>query len=121
MPITLFGLNDRPHEVGVSKTCDAPGECAFLLDFSRPLEKIRWLGIRNRAVGPTVALLVPVVHAGEKAGSFVFGVSRGELYFEDIPNLWRKHQTFPRVLNGEELDGLQIAADFGRHFPEDCA
>lgn len=121
MPLTLFGFLDRPHDVGVSKTCDAPGECVFLLDFSRPVEKIRWLGIRNRVFGPTVTLLVPVVHVGEKAGAFVFGVSRGEPYFEDIPNLWRKHQSCPRVPPGEALDGLQIVADFGRHFPEDSA
>lgn len=121
MPLALFGFEDRPHDIGVSKTCGAPGECVFLLDFSRPLEKIRWFGLRNSVLGPTVALLVPVVHLSEKIGGFVFGVTRGERYFEDIPNLWRKHQASQHVLPGEPADGLQVVAEFGRHFPEDCA
>lgn len=91
----------------------------FLLDFYRPVEKIRWLGIKNRVFGPTIALLVPVVHVGEKAGAFVFGVSRGEPYFEDIPNLWRKHRAFPRVPAGEALDGLQFVANLKRRTPWD--
>jgi hypothetical protein len=121
VPLTLFGFPDRPHDIGVSKTCDDPAECVFLLDFSRPVERIRWLGIRNRVFGATAAFLIPVVHVGEKAGGFVFGVNRGEPYFEDIPNLWRQHQAFPRVPPGEALDGLKIVADFGRHFPGDSA
>jgi hypothetical protein len=121
MPLTLFGFQDRPHDIGVSKTCAAPGECVFLLDFSRPVEKIRWLGIRNRVFGPTVALLVPVVHVREMVGAFVFGVTRGEPYFADIPRLWRKNQTGARVCSAEALDCLQIVAEFGKHFPEDSA
>jgi NTP pyrophosphatase (non-canonical NTP hydrolase) len=98
MALTLFGFQDRPHDIGVSKTCDAPGECVFLLDFSRPVEKIRWLGIRSRVFGPTVALPVPVVHLGEKAGTFVFGVSRGEPYFADLNGARMKQLTLRKII-----------------------
>ena len=72
-------------------------------------------------LGPTVALLAPVVHVGEKSGGYVVGVNRGEPYFEDIPRLWRKHRAAPRALAAGPVDGLQVIADFARHFPEDSA
>lgn len=120
MALTLFGFPERPHDVGASKTSADPADCAFYLDFSRPLERIRWFGVRNSIVGPTIALLVPVVHLGERSGGFVFGVSRGEPYFRDIPSLWHTHAPASRTVQGEAADGLQIVADFGRHFPEDA-
>jgi hypothetical protein len=121
MSLTLFGFPGKPHDVGVSKTSAEPSECSFLLDLARPVERIRWFAVRNTLFGPTVALLVPVVHVGEKGGGLVFGVSRGEPYFEDIPNLWHKHHAAPRTLFADPVDGLQVVADFARHFPEDSA
>lgn len=121
MPLNLFCFPDTPHDVGVSKTSAEQSECSFLLDFARPVERIRWFGIRNAVFGPSVALLVPVVHVGEKAGCYVVGVSRSEPYFEDIPKLWRKRQAAPRALSAYPVDGLQVVADFARHFPEDSA
>lgn len=119
MSLSLFGFHEKPHDIGASKYSVTPDECVFLLDFSRPLERIRWFGVRNRLFGPTLALLVPVVHIGEKSGGFVFGLSRGQPYFEDIPKLWRDHRSASRALAGDAVDGLQIVADFGQHFPED--
>ena len=121
MPLTLLGFHGKPHDIGVSKTCAAPGECVFLLDFARPVERIRWFGIRNAVLGPTVALLVPIVHAGARSGGYVFGVSRGDPYFADIPKLWREHRAAPRAPAADVVDDLQVVADFARHFPEDCA
>jgi hypothetical protein len=119
MPLTLFGFHDRPNDIAATKVGAPLDDCTFLLDFTRPLERLRWLGVENRYVGPTVAFLVPVVHVGQEAGGYVVGVHRGEPYFTDLPGLWRKHYRAPRKLNTNPADGLQIVADFGKHFPED--
>lgn len=120
MPLTIYGIHDCPHDFPVTKV-DAPLEqCAFLLHFSRKLERVRWLFRRNKWVGLTVGLIVPVVHLSERQGGFVVGVSRGEPYFTDIPKLWKQYtgKSSTRVIT--KADGLEIAADFGRHFPSDC-
>ena len=65
-------------------------------------------------------MLVPVVHQGQDKGEFVIGVRRGQSYFEDIPKLWREHYGVTRSISSKPVDGLEIVADFGRHFPEDC-
>lgn len=119
MTLSLFGFPGSPNDIGVSKSSAEPSECAFLLDFARPIERIRWFGVRNSVLGPTVGLLVPIVHVGEKSGGYFFGVGRGEPYFEDIPNLWRKHRGASRALSADPVDGLQVVADFAQHFPED--
>lgn len=54
-----------------------------------------------------------------KASSF-FGVRRGQPYFEDIPKLWREYSGTRRHIRSVAVDGLEVVADFGRHFPEDC-
>jgi len=121
MALTLYGFRDRPHDFAVTKAGATLDDCAFLLDFSRPLERMRWLGVPNRWLGVTVGLLVPVVHQGQENGEHVIGVSRGQPYFADIPNLWREHRGTRRTTRSEPADGLQIIADFGRHFPEDAS
>jgi hypothetical protein len=121
MPLTLFGFPGRSHDIGVSKSIATPDDCMFFLDFSRPIERVRWLGKRNRVFGPTVGLLVPIVHLSEKTGGYVFGIDRGQPYFKDIPKLWRNHRAGTRTLDTKPVDGLQVIADFGRHFPEDCS
>ena len=120
MALTLFGFHDRPHDFAVTKSDAALEDCAFLLDFNRPLERIRWLGIKNRWLGITLGLLVPVVHHGQDKGEYVIGVHRSQPYFEDIPKLWRQHYGSTRAIRSEPADGLDIVANFGRHFPEDC-
>jgi len=121
MSLTIYGIHNYPHDFAVTKV-DAPlNECAFLLDFSRKLEGVRWLFRRNKWIGVSVGLIVPVVHLGERHGGFVIGVSRGEPYFSDIPKLWKQHSgtSGSRVI--QKVDGLEIVADFGRHFPSDCS
>ena len=120
MALTLFGFHDRPHDFAVTKARASLEDCVFLLDFLRPVERIRWLGITNRWLGLTVNLLVPVVHKGQDKGEFVIGLHRGQPYFEDIPKLWRQHYGTTRTIKSEPIDGLEVIADFGRHFPEDC-
>lgn len=120
MTLTLFGFHDRPHDFAATKTGAALEDCTFLLDFARPLERMRWLGITNRWLGVTVGLLVPVVHQGEGKGGYVISVRRGQPDFTDIPKLWREHSGTTRTIRSEPVDGLEIVADFGRHFPEDC-
>jgi hypothetical protein len=119
MALTLYGFRDRPHDYAATKVGATLDECAFLLDFSRPLERIRWLGVNNRWLGVTVGLLVPVVHHGQDKGEFVIGLHRGQPYFADIPNLWREHRGARRTIRSEPVDGLQLIAEFARHFPED--
>ena len=120
MALTLFGFRDRPYDFAVTKAGAELGDCAFLLDFSRPLERLRWLGVTKRWIGVTVGLLVPVVHQGQDKGEYVIGINRGEPYFVDIPKLWREHYGTRRTLRSEPVDGLSIVAEFGRHFAEDC-
>jgi hypothetical protein len=120
MPLTLFGFYGRPHDFAVTKAGVPLEECVFLLDFSRPLKRIRWLGTTNRWVGVTVGLLVPVVHEEEGKGGFMIGVHRGQPYFVDIPKLWREHYGAVPVRKSEPSDLLKIIGDFANHFPEDC-
>ncbi|SRR5258708_39828883 len=120
MALQLFGFQGRPHDFAATKA-DAPLEdCLFLLDFSRPLERLRWLGALNKWVGFTVGLFVPVVHKAEQSGGFAFSVRRGQPYFVDIPKLWKKHYGSKRTLVATPIGGLNIIADFAKHFPEDC-
>jgi len=119
MSLTLFGFHDRPHDFAATKTGATLEECVFLLDFMRPLEWIRWFGVRNRWAGITVVLLVPVVHLGEVEGEFVISINRGEPYFEAIPKLWNRHYGIARTTRPKPVDPLEIVADFGRHFTED--
>jgi hypothetical protein len=116
MALTIYGFHQHPHEFAATKVGAPLDECAYLLDFSRPLKRIRWLGF-----GPTLALMVPVVHIGEEPGGYVVGVRHGEPYFVDLPKYWKKHRGRARTLRQQPLaEPLQIIADFGRHFPEDC-
>lgn len=91
MSLTVYGIHNYPHDFAVTKVNAPLNQCTFLLDFSRKLERQRWLFRRNKWVGITVGLLVPVVHLGERHGGFVISLSRGEPYFTDIPKLWKQH------------------------------
>ena len=120
MALQLFGFHDRPHDFAVTKAGVPLEDCVFLLDFTRPLEKLRWLGVRNKYVGFTVGLFVPVVHQAEQSGGYVISVHRSESYFVDIAGLWKKHYGSKRTLLASSAGELEIIADFARHFPEDC-
>jgi len=120
MTIQLFGYPGFPNDIGITKIDVPPNECAFFLDFQRPLKKIRWLGVLNHWVGSTVSLVVPVAHASALTGGYVVSVSRGDPYFMDIQQLWKKHRGSKRKMISDTQDGLRVIADFGTHFPENC-
>ncbi len=121
MPLQIFGFHEHPSDFAVTKLDVSLEECAFLLDFARPLVRIRWLGIINRWLGLTIALEVPIVHLGEKSGGYVIGVRRSDPYYPDIPKLWKKHAGSKRTISLPSVAGLEIVADFGMHFAEDCS
>jgi hypothetical protein len=122
MALTLYGFHDRPHDFAVTKTGAALEDCAFILDFSRPLQRLRSLGVGgfNKWIGITAGFGVPVVHQAEQSGGYVIGVGRGEPYFADIPKLWKKHYRSTRTIVAPPIGGLGIIADFATHFPDDC-
>ena len=117
--LTLFGFRDRPHDIAATKVDATVEECVFLLDFARPLARLRWFGVANRWLGATVVLLVPVVHQGQHKSEFVISVHRGQPCFEVIPQIWRDHRGAARSIRSKPADGIQIVADFDRHFPND--
>jgi hypothetical protein len=118
--LTVFAFHNHPTAFAVTKA-DAPiEECPFFLDFSRPLTKLRWLGVHNKWLGFVVGLGVPIFHIGQNRGEYHIGVHRNDPYFQDIISLWRKHFPVKRSPVAPEVDGLDIIADFGRHFPENC-
>ena len=63
---------------------------------------------------------VPVAHQSEESGGYMISVNRGEPYFTDIIKLWKVHQGAKHTLAAPATSGLDIVADFARHFPEDC-
>ena len=113
MPLQLVRLDSHPHEIAVTKAAVVPNG-AFFLDFTRPLQPQRLLGI-----GPTISLFVPVVHQGEQVGGYVISLRRGSPYFADIETLWK--QRYPSKKRQPEalVDWLQVVADFAAQFPED--
>jgi hypothetical protein len=119
--LQLFGFHGHPSDFAVTKIDVPLDQCAFLLDFSRPLKRHRQLFGRTIWFGVTVGLLVPVVHHAEQSGGFVISVNRGAPYFIDLPKLWKKHYRSKRILISPPVGGLEIIANFATHFPEDCS
>jgi len=119
MAITLIAYGNPPARIAVTKVNATIPEGRFFLDFTRNLEVIRWFGIRNRLIGPAVALLIPIVHEGEKLGGYVVSVSVGDPYFQDLRNLWKARFPSPPFEVSQEADGLKIIADFTTQFPQD--
>lgn len=104
-----------PREFVVTKSGRLLDGSLFFLDFSRPLERLR----RYR-IGPTAALLVPVVHESETSGGYVIGVDRGSPYFSEIETLWAKNSPRKWAPPRAPMDDLHIIRSFGLHFPEDA-
>jgi hypothetical protein len=121
MATGLIKLHPFPNEIAVTKTGVVVTDGAFLLDFSRPLQHVRWLGVVNRWLGFTVGVFVPVVHQGEEVGSFVIGVERSDPSFADLLTLWRSRYPSKRTKPTNVADGLKVVADFEKQFPEDTA
>ena len=113
MPLQLIRLDSHPHEIVATKASVVP-DGAFFLDFTRPLERQRLLRI-----GPTLGLLVPVVHQSERAGGYVFGLRRGAPYFDDIQTLWKQRHPAKKFESPVAPNALKVIADFAAQFPED--
>ena len=120
MAISLYEISGHQAAYAVTKIDASWEDCAFILDFSRPLETHRWCGFNNRHVGILVALSVPIIHISETEGEFVMYVPRSDPHFQNVRQLWRTHRGEKRTLFAAPLGGLETVADFGRHFPENC-
>jgi hypothetical protein len=120
MTLQLIKLHAHPNETAVTKIGAVVTDGAFFLDFSRRLERIRWLGVHNPWIGFTVGLMVPVVHQDENAGGFVISVSVNDPYFADISALWRANYPSKRTPPTSAADGTKIISDFAAQFPDDC-
>jgi hypothetical protein len=117
MTLQLFELPQHPGRVAASEVGAVVPNGAFFLDFSRPLETQRWLGIRNRWIGLPIALFVPVVHEGEAEGGYVVGVDRSSPYFGQLRALWRERYPLANASPPVAVDNLQIVGDFANQFP----
>ena len=120
MTLQLFGFLNRPHDFATTKANVTLEDCVFILDFSHPLQRLRWLGVPNRWVGITVGLTVPIVHECEQSGGYVFSTHRSEPYFQETLGLWRQHYKSKRTIKNESIDPLELIADFAQHLSEDC-
>lgn len=117
MPTQLAQFNRFPEDVAISETGSFVEDGVFFLDFSRPLQRLRWFGVTNEFFGFTVALFVPVVHQGEDSGGYVAGIHRSDPYFKNILDLWKQRYPSKRQPPPERADGLKIVADFATQFP----
>jgi hypothetical protein len=120
MPLQLIAFDDHPGRVAVTKIGSTLADGRFFLDFTRSLEVIRWLGIRNRFVGLAVGLLVPVVHEGENTGAFVISVDASDPYFGDLRAMWNEHFPSSAVTPRQNADEIKLMGDFGSQFPQDA-
>ena len=119
MALQLVRLDAQPREIAVTKVGTIVDGGAFFLDFSRPLERLRWFGVQNSFIGPTVGLLIPVVHERERTGGFLVSAQRADPYFTDILALWKARFPRQRLPPTQVADSLKIVADFATQFPED--
>ena len=117
MALQLFELPQFPGRVAATEVASFAPEGVFFLDFSRPLETHRWLGVRNRWVGLPVAVFVPVVHQGEASGRYVVGVDRSNPYFAQVRALWQQRYPSKSESPLASADHLKIVADFANQFP----
>ena len=81
----LFKLDQHPKRIAICAAESYVVGGAFFLDFSRPLVARRYLG-----VGPVAGIFVPVIHEGEREGSYFVDVARDNAYFADIQELWKQ-------------------------------
>lgn len=112
MALRLFKVETHPTRIAISDVDTFVIGGVFFLDFSRPLELRRWLG-----VGPAIGAFVPVVHEAEKAGGYVVGIERDNPYFSDIRELWRQRYPSPSPQPNSVAEPLKVVADFGAQFP----
>ena len=112
MALRLFKVESHPRRIAICDVDTFVVGGAFFLDFSRPLELRRWLG-----VGPVTGASVPVVHEGQSTGHYVVEIDRGNPYFADIRELWRLRYPMAPRPPAATADGSKIGADFASQFP----
>ena len=117
--LLLLQLGAYPDEIAATQvqTCRDGG--AFFLDFSRPLQRLRWLGVWNTRVGYTMSLTVPVVHQGEHPGTRTIAVDRIDPYYRELQRLWQTR--YPKVHPAPAMlvAQPQVDADFAAQFPRE--
>lgn len=121
MALLLLQLGAHPQEIAATQRESCVDGGAFFLDFSRPLERLRWLGAWNRKLGFTMSLIVPVIYQAEAAGRRSIAVDRGDPYFAELQRLWVQRFPTARPAPVSEASTAQIAADFAAQFPHDAA
>ena len=89
----LFKIDKYPKRIAICASANYVVGGAFFLDFSRPLVARRYLG-----VGPIAGIFVPVIHEGEREGTYLVDVGKENPYFADIQELWKQRypSTSPR-------------------------
>ena len=112
--LNLFVYSRHPDRVVVSKIDIDPDDGVFFLDFGRPLEVRRWLGI-----GPAVKLVVPVIHQSEMTSSFAIEVDRNDPAFPNIRSLWKERYPATALATAYASDSSAALAGFRLNFPED--
>jgi hypothetical protein len=117
MTVQLFELPQHPSRIAVSEVGSFIPGGSFFLDFSRPLETHRWLGVRNRWVGVATSIFVPIVHEAEAIGGYVVGVERTSPCFAQLRDLWRQRYPSKNAVPSSPADHLRIVADFANQFP----
>ena len=76
MPLQLIRLGAYPREIALTKVGSLVSGGAFFLDFTRKLERLRWLGIKNSFVGPTIGLLIPANRGDPYCGAIALRQER---------------------------------------------
>ena len=117
MNTILYELSNHPFQIAITKVDKKLDAGTFFLDFSRPLQKFKTLGL-TRYLG------VPVVHEGEQRGVFIVSVQRRDPNYGEIKKLWKNSTEAEKVRDRREaptyeVDGLTVIKDFARHFPFD--
>ena len=114
MHTSIFKLAIHPNQLAICKSKSHIVGGTFFLDFSRPIQLYRKMGM-VRAIG------VPVVHEGEREGGFVITVKKRDPNFSRIRQLWKEHYPETRTAPFYEADGMKIIADFAEQFPPDAS
>lgn len=121
MALLLLQLGAHPTRIAATRQESCVEDGAFFLDFSRPLGRLRWLGVWNRTLGFTMSLVVPVIHQAEAKGLRTIAVDRGDPYFRELQRLWKERFPSPAPTPVSDASSVRIAADFASQFPQDAA
>ena len=119
MALQLFQFDEFPNKIAVSKIDSFVTGGVFLLDFSRPIQIQRWLGISNNWIGISLGILVHVVHQSEEHGGYLISVEKSDSLYKEFRALWKQRYPSKKHTPSNLDDGLKIITDFAAQFPED--